>query len=1070
MSKRAHCTIERDYERSTKVTIERHGERPSKQTKNSTSRRRVTPKTRVFTASSSFKPALEHQGAQLPSAAPAGGSGTSDWDSLNKILDELVTSDNDDDLENATFRDDEIDDVQPKETAFEDATLLETGDAGTRPGSRTKKHPKTPNEVLREWLDLWRDAYLSAWFKRDAPPKGFCAFCLESAVQIYRCTSCLNSLPSCSACLVNTHRAQPTHRIQSWDGAVWLEASLAGIGLITYLGHDGKPCPSSDDNSQLLVGDLDGFSSIAVRYCHCDLSTLKPKPLQLIEIGLFPCSHVHPRTAFTFRLLDVFNIFCTLGRTSAHKFYLVIERITRPGFPADVKDRYREMIWTHRRYLHLLNLRRAGYGFQRHDTLDVHPNDQALCCPACPRLGFNYEEDELSPGDRRVILNDTDRVYDGNFRCSRKAKKVDKGDICLSDGLAYFGQKERFKEWSSTVVQPARTEKPMCDHHKAGNDTSFRGAGRDITGIGAFTCTSHSCIMPRGMVDFTRGELFIYADWALGNVYRYLSAKGKIPIGMTYDVFCHWFVNYLSRLQRLPPELRPPEDLDIRGALPKWHALGHDPQCVIRWSIEYMQHVGQLEGEGPERVWAHFNEHSGSTSEQGPGHRTETLDNVAVQFTFEKIIRMETSLPVRFKDAKKMLIRERKNHEGSTASIPADTLQEWEQESIEPYKLANGRWHSVFADPVLKGGFQETLQDERKKESSTTRVPGQRPGAARWVSEGIELEHSIHQYNEDSKAHSKPTPRQANSLDSKRLALEERIQTFQNRCSFYMHGLDEPDRPRMQKIVEEDGEEKNVDLGLPSSFSPDTLASAGLSSLSDLEKRLRRGTCVDALQSVKRVLGARSATINFKNANVRGQIATTRSQSIIKGHNAKILKAQWRYENSRGALQALGMVQADQDQFLELRREDLKPLKLYYEEYAQKTGHGITSMSWIWRSEVAPNDKWQVEALKTEWFRSRERYKRWNEQLILLKREMIMAIRTFQTYQVLWEWRSKNGQPIPGMEVYARQRSRFFGELARRMFYACQDHLWDDVVSLRWCDEWLTRNTSGNQLCDPSAS
>ncbi|QRV78856.1 hypothetical protein RhiJN_06871 [Ceratobasidium sp. AG-Ba] len=954
MSKRARCIIERDYEQPTRVTIERHSERPSKQTKNSTGRRKGLPKTRIFTASSSFKPASEHRGAQFSSATLAEGSGTSDWDGLNKILDELITSDIDDESENAGLQDHGLDNVEPKDTGIDDTTLYEPIGADTRPESRTK----------------------------------------------------------------------------SWDGAVWVEASIADIGLTTYLGHNGKPCPSSEDNSQILVGDLDGFSSITVRYCHCNLSKLKSKPLQLIEIGLFPCSHLHPRTAFTFRFLDVFNIFCTLGRTSAHKFYLVIERITRPGFPGDVKDRYREMIWTHRRYLHLLNLRRAGYGFQRHNTLDVHMNDQALCCPACPRLGFNYEEDELSAEDRPYFRMNIS--YDGNFRSSRKAKKVDEGDICLSDGLAYFGQKEQFKEWASTVVQPKRTEKPMCDHHKAGNDTSFRGAGRDITGIGAFTCTSHSCIMPRGMVDFTRGELFIYADWGLGNVYRYLSANGNIPIGMTYDVFCHWFVNYLARLQRLPPELRPPEDMDIRGALPKWHALGHDPH----------------------------------TSEQGPGHRTETLDNIAVQFTFEKFIRMETSLPARFKDGKKMLIRERKNHEGSTASIPVDTLQEWEQESIEPYKLLNGRWHSVFADPVLKGGFQETLQDERKKESPTTRVPGQRPGATRWVSEGIELEHSIHQYNEDSKAHSKPTPRQANLLDSKRLALEERIQTFQNRCSFYMHGLDEPERPRVQKIVEEDGEEKNVDLGLPSSFSPETLASAGLSSLSDLEKRLRRGTCVDALQSVKRVLGARSATINFKNANVRGQIATTRSQSAIKVHNAKILKAQWRYENSRGALEALGMVQADRDQFLELRREDLKPLKLYYEEYAQNTGHGITSMSWIWRSEVAPNDKWQVE----EWFRSRERYKRWNEQLILLKREMIMAIRTFQTYQELWEWRSRNGQPIPGMEVYARQRSRFFGELARRMFHACRDHLRDDVVGLRWCDEWLTKHTFGNQLCKPSAS
>ncbi|KAG9088007.1 hypothetical protein FS749_002497 [Ceratobasidium sp. UAMH 11750] len=508
-----------------------------------------------------------------------------------------------------------------------------------------------------------------------------------------------------------------------------------------------------------------------------------------------------------------------------------------------------------------------------------------------------------------------------------------------------------------------------------------------------------------------------------------------------------------------------PPDLDIRGGLPKWHALGHNPECIIRWGMDFMQYIGRMEGEGPERVWAHFNEHSGSTSEQGPGHRTDTLNNIAGNWNYEKMIRMSRALPTKFKDARKMRIREKERHEALTASLPPERIKEWELVSLDPVQDSKKRWTSPFADPVLKGGLHETIQEERQKESVTTRAAGRRPGATRWLSEGIELEHSIHKYNEEVKEAPNPTPRQANALNSKRMAIEDRIHEFEKKRPLYMLDLEEPDCPRVLTIIEEDGEEKTIDLMMPSSYTPETLANASLASLAELEKRLRRGTCIDASASVKRGLGVKAAAINFKNSSVRGQVATTRSETVIRGHQAKILKAQWRYLNSRDALLRLGMTDSDREQYLDLKHEDLKPLRTYYEEYARTTGHGTTSMSWIWHSSAVPNSSdWEVNALKTEWFRSRERFKRWNEQLVFLKREMVMTIRSFQKYQELWDWRSKNGPSTPGMQVYARRKSRFFGELAQRMFHASRDHLYDDIVQFQWCDDWLNAHVSDNQL------
>lgn len=182
---------------------------------------------------------------------------------------------------------------------------------------------------------------------------------------------------------------------------IWVEKSLADFGLVVYLGHRGRPCSASDSKEyvELHVGDLNGFNRVVVQYCtHTGAPS---KSQQLLAIGLFPCSDSRSRSAFTLSLLDTFNIFTTLGRTSAHKYYSVLERVTKPGFPSDVKDRYREMMATHRKFVHVSNLKRSGHNFKPHPT-DVISGDQAMECVACPRPGWNFEWSEVIEGERYV--------------------------------------------------------------------------------------------------------------------------------------------------------------------------------------------------------------------------------------------------------------------------------------------------------------------------------------------------------------------------------------------------------------------------------------------------------------------------------------------------------------------------------------------------------------------------------------------------------------------------------------------------------------------------------------------
>ncbi|KAG8697977.1 hypothetical protein FRC08_006207 [Ceratobasidium sp. 394] len=194
----------------------------------------------------------------------------------------------------------------------------------------------------------------------------------------------------------------------------------------------------------------------------------------------------------------------------------------------------------------------------------MHPGDQALDCVACPRPGINFHWCEVVEGEEvwfRVFVS-----YDGNFRSIRKSKKVEAGDVCFSGGNAYSPLKGPYKEWAESQKQPQRTEKPACDHHKAANDTSIRGVGRDVTGIGALTRTSHSCFVPRGIVDFFKAS---DADYALASAVTHFTGGDRLAFGLTYDSWCHRSTNWATRKSNLPFPIQLPANFDLIGAIPK---------------------------------------------------------------------------------------------------------------------------------------------------------------------------------------------------------------------------------------------------------------------------------------------------------------------------------------------------------------------------------------------------------------------------------------------------------------------------------------------------------------------
>jgi hypothetical protein len=204
------------------------------------------------------------------------------------------------------------------------------------------------------------------------------------------------------------------------------------------------------------------------------------------------------------------------------------------------------------------------------------------------------------------------------------------------------------------------------------------------------------------------------------------------------------------------------------------------------------------------------------------------------------------------------------------------------------------------------------------------------------------------------------TYRQHNGLNDRRKALNDRVILHRSRRDIYMSDLGEPDHPKRRKVESADPE--HAELGLPSSYLRNSLETSSLVKLADLEARLRRAVCGDALQSLRNLLGAKAMALRWKRQNVAGERSTTRAEAALKVHNEKVNRARWRYNNSRDALLRLGSQQTDIETYKALNQEDLRHLKDYLEQDSLELGQGYRAIPWIWRTAaIANEEEWQIE-------------------------------------------------------------------------------------------------------------
>ncbi|TFK79312.1 hypothetical protein K466DRAFT_606245 [Polyporus arcularius HHB13444] len=125
---------------------------------------------------------------------------------------------------------------------------------------------------------------------------------------------------------------------------VVVEEEVINIGDLPSVGepllHSRQAeVPAAYANDRMIVVvDTDGVQELPFTFCQC--FGAPRQDLQILDLGLYPASSLHPRTVFTSRLLDDFLLSNKECNASARNYYNALRRRTNNAFPHMVPDRY----------------------------------------------------------------------------------------------------------------------------------------------------------------------------------------------------------------------------------------------------------------------------------------------------------------------------------------------------------------------------------------------------------------------------------------------------------------------------------------------------------------------------------------------------------------------------------------------------------------------------------------------------------------------------------------------------------------------------------------------------------
>ena len=105
-----------------------------------------------------------------------------------------------------------------------------------------------------------------------------------------------------------------------------------------------------------------------------------------------------------------------------------------------------------------------------------------------------------------------------------------------------------------------------------------------------------------------------------------------------YDICCQWLIHFRERVSE-SDYLDLSDSLEITGAVGKWHLAAHIAECFPKFTLNFVEGAGQVEGKILETLWSGMDEIAGLAQAMSIVHHQEVIDEYMNDSNWRKLLR-----------------------------------------------------------------------------------------------------------------------------------------------------------------------------------------------------------------------------------------------------------------------------------------------------------------------------------------------------------------------------------------------------------------------------------------------
>ncbi|KAL1658224.1 hypothetical protein GGF50DRAFT_67680 [Schizophyllum commune] len=901
---------------------------------------------------------------------------------------------------------------------------------------------------------------------------------------LYRCRDqCTGHWLHCRGCIVEVHKLTPLHWLEEWNATqqCFRRASLKRLGQVVQLGHPpGEHCVQPiAAHSDFTVIHTNGIHLVAVRFCGCGRGAPTHRQ-QLLRAGWWPGSIKNPQTAVTISCLRQFHKLNACGKISVYEYYRSVERLTDNTGTQSLPEKRRVFGNVVNQFRHTCMLMRAGRGHVVDGVNTTPAGGLALRCLACPEPGRNLPDDWEQAGPDKSFLYRKFVAQDANFRLANAMRSNKARNPPFGNGWGYFVRRGPYLDH----VRSFATEQDIssCSGFAAVFLANLkRVRGLRATGVAAVICSRHNMFLPNGIGDLQKGERFCNMTYVLASALAHERVRHVV---YSYDIACIFDKNLKARIEALPDELQTRiAELVFSFFVPNFHLPAHRAPCHAPYSFHFGPGVGRTHGETVEENWFMMNKAAAQTKPMGPGTRQLTLEDIAGCQNHESEISMGRLLPRRLVRTIQSFMNSFTEFEQLRDGIKqrnAALIDEWltlERQWQENRTTMPCPYEHTAVGRFLKDTELLLHQQETQHTADGTAVV-QEVTITVFVKLGIDTQHFQRLLALELKTMgAEPTSSQQLAVIKKRAKLRKSIEKFRAWQRIYMPSLADhlsaAERDTYNKAVDE---VESMRLFLPFELTNTAREAVCAPGVVKTEIALCVAEAEQSLEDLRRALRLKTATNQFRQANVRHIGMATRAHTAFDKIAKRVHIAKARYRFARNCLLRLQGPGDWERRLRPLEDEDVWALneralnaeELVERDRARALGHdvdwsvddtvvlagvlnageGSRRLSWIWYldpGQAAVTEGNLNEALRVEFLKSKARRDRDREEILLLLEEMRRVIASLDHDAQEWVQRAHaragcDTALADGLCSYAMEQAALRSERA-----AVLDSKWENV-------------------------